>query len=359
MARLLPRLAGWPWRPRPAPSAPPASESRVPAPSRAAQQATVERLAPGPRGPEDRGDHSPVVTIQSQGRDRPLFMVHPIGGYVLCYSQLARHLGPNRPFYGLAAPGLVEEPDHCDPVEELASRYVAAVQRIQADGPYLLGGYSFGCVVAFEMAQQLSQQGQTTALLVLIDAPAPRREGSGRWLPDVRDTVLAARLLKQYAHACGQDFSGSDHALTQTLTEEEALLHLVDRAKQAALVPADTDLQWVRRFLRGFRTRVAVAARYVPRVYSGPIAFFRSVEDDEGIVGHPVTEPSDRSDPAKGWSRLARAPVEVHTVPGHHETLLVEPHVRVLAKRLGESLSRAEARLQVCPRPGAQGSAPH
>jgi thioesterase domain-containing protein len=270
-------------------------------------------------------------------------MVHPIGGYVLCYVPLARHLDPDRPFYGLAAPGLVDEPDRCDSVEEMAGRYVAAIRRIRPRGPYMVGGYSFGCHVAFEMAQQLRRAGEQTALLALLDAWAPGPAGSERWSPDVRDPILAARLLRQYAHACGRDLVIANDTLRRCRTEDEALTYLLAQAKAAVLVPEDVDLGWVRRFLRGFKTRVEVMARYVPDVYPGSITLFRSAESEDELLGHSGA--AARSDPSKGWTRLSTEPVEVHTVPGHHETILGEPHVQVLARLLGESLDRAEARL--------------
>jgi thioesterase domain-containing protein len=277
-------------------------------------------------------------------------MVHPIGGYVLCYVPLARHLDPDRPFYGLAAPGLVDEPDRCDSVEEMAGRYVAAVRRIQPRGPYMVGGYSFGCHVAFEMAQQLRREGDETALLALLDAWAPGPVGSGRWSPGVEDAVLAAGLLRQYAHACGRDLAIADDTLRRCQTQDEALAYLLTQAQAAVLVPEDVDLEWVRRFLRGFKTRVEVMAKYVPDVYPGSITLFRSAETAGELLGHSMAR---QSDPSKGWIRLSTEPVEVHTVPGHHETLLGEPHVQVLARLLGESLDRADARLATRHRRGA------
>jgi thioesterase domain-containing protein len=225
----------------------------------------------------------------------------------------------------------------------MAGRYVAAIRHVQSNGPYLVGGYSFGCHVAFEMAQQLRRAGEQTALLALLDASAPGPAGSRRWSPDVSDTVLAAGLLRQYAHACGRDLVIADDSLQQCQTEDEALAYLLSQAKAAVLVPDDVDVPWVRRFLRGFKTRVDVMAKYVPDVYPGSIALFRSVENEDDLPGHSGM--AARSDAAKGWTWLSTEPVEVYTVPGHHETLLGEPHVRVLARLLGERLGRAEASL--------------
>jgi thioesterase domain-containing protein len=330
--RLFERMVRWPRR------APSPARRVVEAPgSQGEDHAPVGSLAPV------TAEQYPLVAIQPGGSRLPFFMVHPIGGYVLCYVPLARHLDPYRPIYGLAAPGLVDERDRGGSVEEMAARYVAAVRRIQPGGPYMVGGYSFGCYVAFEMAQQLRRAGERTALLALLDAWAPGSEGGGRWSPDVRDSVLATRLLQQYAHACGRELTLASDALHRCRTEDEALAYLLTQAKAAVLVTEDVDLRWVRRFLRGFKTRLEVAAKYVPHVYPGSITLFRSAENGDELDGR--SEVGAGADPSKGWARLSTEPVEILAVPGHHETLLGEPHVRVLARLLGESLDRAEAGL--------------
>ena len=99
--------------------------------------------------------HSHVVPIKGQGELPPLFCVHPVGGKVLCYAELARHLGKNQPFYGLQSLGLSGEKEPLTKIEEMATIYIEALQEIQPCGPYYLGGWSMGGVVAWEMAQQL------------------------------------------------------------------------------------------------------------------------------------------------------------------------------------------------------------
>src|SRR5205823_1918690 len=96
---------------------------------------------------------SPLVAIQSGGARRPFFCVHPGGGEVLCYYDLARALGPDQPFYGLRAVGLEGEAMPDTRIAAMAARYLDVLREQQQHGPYLLGGWSLGGVVAFEMAQ--------------------------------------------------------------------------------------------------------------------------------------------------------------------------------------------------------------
>ena len=113
---------------------------------------------------------SPLVPIQPEGSAAPFFCVHPGGGNVLCYLRLSQHLGADQPFYGLQAPGLDGICEPLNTVEEMAERYVAAIRRSYPHGPYALGGWSVGGVVAYEMAQRLRADGQEVRTLAIMDS---------------------------------------------------------------------------------------------------------------------------------------------------------------------------------------------
>ena len=112
---------------------------------------------------------SSLVPIQPLGSKRPLFFVHGAGGTVIIYRDLVRHLGTDQPVYGLQAQGLDGKQSCLTSVEDMASHYLEAIRTIQPEGPYLLGGLSFGGTVAFEMARQLQAKGEEVALLALLD----------------------------------------------------------------------------------------------------------------------------------------------------------------------------------------------
>lgn len=116
----------------------------------------------------------PIVPIQTEGDNPPIFLVHPSGGNVFCYTELSKYLGDKQPIYGLQAYGF--EPDHEDPVEsicDIASSYITSMKRIQSVGPYHLGGWSSGGLVAIEMAIQLLNSGDSVSQVLMIDSPAP------------------------------------------------------------------------------------------------------------------------------------------------------------------------------------------
>ena len=116
---------------------------------------------------------SSLVEIQPNGTKPPLFCIHALGGGVLCYRELAMYLGTEQPVYGLQPRGLDGKQPPLTKVEDMASHYLEEIQRVQPQGPYFLAGYSFGGVIAFEMAQQLHKQGEKVDLLAMIDTCRP------------------------------------------------------------------------------------------------------------------------------------------------------------------------------------------
>jgi amino acid adenylation domain-containing protein len=163
------------------------------------QNPTIEALTLLLSGaPEVDGDSS-VVAINASGQRQPLFLVHPVGGNVLCYVELARALGPDQPVFALRAPGLAQGESVVTSVEELAERYVTAVRLHQRHGPYHLGGWSFGGVVAYEMARRLSDAGEQLAPVIMIDTHLPDRDGA----PPESDAEFIAAFISDIAEISG------------------------------------------------------------------------------------------------------------------------------------------------------------
>jgi surfactin family lipopeptide synthetase C len=134
---------------------------------------TVEQLAHILQQQAEESVLPLLVPIKPDGSKQPFFCVSGAGGNIVYFYHLARYLDSDRPFYAFQAKGLdgKSEPHTC--VEEMAADYIAALQAVQPEGPYLLGGHSFGSWVAFEMGQQLQEQGHEVALLAVLDTPGP------------------------------------------------------------------------------------------------------------------------------------------------------------------------------------------
>ncbi|MDI1431311.1 non-ribosomal peptide synthetase/type I polyketide synthase [Polyangium sorediatum] len=108
-----------------------------------------------------------LIPLAPGGDKPPLFLVHPIGGGVACYDALARELSPDRPVYGIPSPMLHDPAARPGSLGELAAAYVEELRKATPKGPYLLGGWSFGGVIAIEMARRLAQSGDEVQLVLL------------------------------------------------------------------------------------------------------------------------------------------------------------------------------------------------
>jgi amino acid adenylation domain-containing protein len=301
------------------------------------QGATLEQLAKIIRQQTtDSQAWSPLVAIQPHGSKRPFFCMPGSGGNVIYFYHLARHLGTERPFYALQARGLDGESAPLSCVEDIAAYYLEAIRTVQPQGPYLLGGHSFGALVAFEMAQQLQQQGQTVALLAILDLPALRPERSpieldwneAKWMATIASILES--LSGKTLGLCEADF--------QALDTDAQLERLSVRLEKVKLLPVEAGINYVRRIVQVIKADEIAFLRYVPPAdYPNRITLFKTgdvYQDDLGILAEIP------DDPAWGWGRLSTEPVEVFRVPGNHTTMLTEPHVPVLAEKLKECLEK-------------------
>jgi acyl transferase domain-containing protein/thioesterase domain-containing protein len=273
--------------------------------------------------PLQPASESLLVEIQRGSFKQPLFLVHPVGGHVYIYRDLARYLGSDQPVFGIQADASFMETESFTKVEEMAARYIEAVRVQQPEGPYFLGGSSFGGTVAFEMAQQLNAQGEKIALLTLIDTPGP---GQMPVLAMEDDTAILVYLL-----GVGFNMSLSMEVL-QKLEPEEQLLYFLEQVKIAnRVVPPDFGLPQIREFLHLFKVHAQAMRNYIPQNYPGRIIFFRAKEQNE----------VNPKNPELPWMQVAAVGVEVGEVPGNHITMNYPPHVQVMAEQLRVYLDEA------------------
>lgn len=301
------------------------------------QAPTVAQLAQVLREEGWRAPWSSLVAIQAKGQakghneraKRALFCVHSVGGNVIAYHDLARHLGPDQPFYAFQAVGLDGRQAPLKSIAAMASHYIKEMREVQPAGPYLLGGHSLGGTIAFEMACQLRDLGEQVDLLALLDAYP---FGHYKLQPNANSrTYLARRFAKKMK--C--HFDNLLH-----LKGKEKFTYLVDKAQFA---PAKIKQQlWqrayrLRRFnralpatLRNIEGLNFLAAReYVPRIYPGRVTLFWASGD--------LTTSFDLLD---GWRTLASGGVDVHEISGNHINIVKEPQVGALADQLRACLDQ-------------------
>jgi thioesterase domain-containing protein/acyl carrier protein len=310
---------------------------------------TIEQMASVLRKEVGPTREASMVTIQSSGDRKPFFFVHPVGGHVFCYVALAHHLGKEQPFYGLQLEQTAEgRPVHTN-IESMASHYLKELRVVQPDGPYFLGGWSMGGVVALEMAQQLQAQGQEVKLLALVDSTVPNSSnGNGTGNHKARKFMASlipsglrksgkskeeAALLSGFARDLGislEQFAISTDEL-EKLPPAEQLDYVIEKGREAGVVPADVDLPVMERLYEVFKNNHQALRSYVPNYYRGQAALFKT---EERLV-------ADENDPTLGWGKVVEV-LELQSVPGNHYTIVREPHVKALAERLRDYCHKLE-----------------
>jgi amino acid adenylation domain-containing protein len=301
------------------------------------QGATIERLAeviaPRPQG----RPAACLVPIRPDGDRPPLFLVHGIGGRVLNYIPLARHLAPGQPVYGFQARGLDGAEQPLTRVGDMAACYLAELRGVRPRGPYHLGGYSFGGLVAFEMARLLSAAGERVALLAILDEPAPQLFKTWRWgpLPAARFLGnLPGWLLDYVTQRSPMDILVDGWRTgRRSLKRALALVRRLCGRKppRASFAEAYSGVEVPESFRGIWEANYRAEIDYRPGVYAGRLTLLRARVQ-------PLLGPHE---PTLGWGALARGGVDIRRVPGNHVTLIKEPHLPVLAAELQRVLTLA------------------
>jgi thioesterase domain-containing protein/acyl carrier protein len=321
---------------------------------------TIEHLASLLRREAREAERfSELVEIQPGGTRRPLFCAHPTGGNVLCYAELSRQLGPEQPFYAFQARGMDPSQEPRTSIKEMAAAYVEKLREVQPEGPYYLGGWSLGGVVAYEMAQQLLAHGQQVDRLFLFDAPPPLRRGKMRsavrplaqlWsMADDEDPLMPLYAFGQELGLNIRSLSLDREQLVK-LQPDGQVSFVMEHAKEAALLPPDFDEGQFLHLFRVFRHNLNASRHYAARPYAGRITLF--ISDERLIQG------GGRVDPISGWERLTRGGFEKVVVPGGHFVMLHTPHVKTLAAKLSPYLEAAPAAQPPLTEDGPDAEAP-
>ena len=300
---------------------------------------TIEELAGLLQRETSAPSESLLVPIQPRGAKTPLFLIHGAGGDVLWgYANLAAHLPSDQPVYGIKSrgqAGLEEFPD----LESMAAGYLRVVQSHQPHGPYLLGGYCFGGNVAYEIARQLEAQGETVALVALLDS-APANAGYETvpwWRPDFswRFALNACAWLKDFAVLKSSD------RRTFVLRKLRAIGRKLKRRWRGDSTGPVVDLeevidpyQFPENELKLWQIHLQELVEHVEGPYSGPVVLLRT-------RGQPLFCSLERD---FCWGRLVRGSLAVKIIPGSHENIFMEPNVRSLARELSDVLAAAQGR---------------
>ena len=261
--------------------------------------------------------------------ETPFFLVAGMFGNVLNLRHLAHQIGADRPFYGVQARGLYGDEEPHETFEEMAADYLAEVRSVQPHGPYLLGGFSGGGIAALEMAQQLHAEGEEVALLVMLDTPVPY------------DTPLTTRDRVQIQIDKLRE-KGVGYVKEWAVNRIEWEKEKRRRAEGPAL-PTDAG---------ALHSTVIEAAfyraleRYDVQPYRGVISLYRPKLSPLHVFGPDRQINIDRRFiyHDNGWGPHCER-VDVVEVPGDHDSMVLEPAVRVLAGHMRSAIEDADTTL--------------
>jgi amino acid adenylation domain-containing protein len=293
------------------------------------QAPTIEQLAAILRKTKRSGVWSSLVPIQPTGSKPPFFWVHGD----ISNAFLPRYLGADQPFYGLGHQSQDGNPANYTQVESIAAYYLREIRTVQANGPYFLGGYSFGAIVAFEVAQQMTRGGEEVALLVLLDPPnVGRSDVAFAHRPSFPDSV--------HRHLC--------HLVP--LAPKEKMDYVFSRAAEKTRQIVDSRIAKARSLARRLTWRVCLAtgsklpvsvrspyildlykrarARYLPQPYRGRTILFKLK--------------SRLYDSVFDWPHVLQGALEIHELDGEHMQLREKSHVPLWAEKLATGLARAQ-----------------
>lgn len=257
--------------------------------------------------PGSRPAFSPLVLLNegAAGHDPaspPIFLLHGIGGNVMELAQLGRSIGPHSRVFAIQARGLDGVETAIDSIPAMAEYYLEAVRAKQSNGPYVLIGYSFGGMVAMEMARRIEEAGESIAFLGFIDSyPHPTHWPLISWL-DVRwrrmaysaRTKLRARVVSRLSRLVGRSGAATGR-----------------RGAEALARPFLFDEDWPEAVRHVYDTSLRALSAYKPYPYAGSVAFFRAETRSFYLPDRPE----------RMWGGLLGG-LEVVTVPGDHVAMV-------------------------------------
>ncbi|MEM1169010.1 MAG: thioesterase domain-containing protein [Cyanobacteria bacterium P01_H01_bin.35] len=276
---------------------------------------------------------SPVVKMKSGDDGLPLFFISPSSGNSLFYMDLARKMNTKQPIYGLQAPGLNGEREALTTLPELAAYYIKAIKTIQQTGHYHIVGFCVAGFLAFEIAQQLSLEGETTALLGMIETQSPKV------YKIINDRLAAESLgyeiynaigfVEELSATSGKKLSLSPQEL-EDLKLEEQLEYILEQAKKHNILPSEVGVQHMQDLYQVYHATAKAACNYEARPYVGAINLFNASQPSVEID----------IDEKLGWEDWIKGKIEAYEITGDNHSIMREPDVVFLAEELALCLQQ-------------------
>jgi aspartate racemase len=288
------------------------------------QSSTVEAIAREIRERAGTEQWSCLVPLQRRGKRAPLYFLHTTPGDILGYGNLVFHLPQDQPCHGFQALGLKDSSLSHQSIDEMARYYVTLLKEFQPKGPYFLGGWCYGGILALEMARLLKADGEEIGLLALLETPAMP--------PALSNWRYYAHRLNCFLKMGPANWVSYSREKARYARESKMANRMRFRQSES-LVDADLTVvaPHLARLEHLYNTNLKALDQYRSTYYDGKITLFNASEKDPAVI----------PDPYYGWIGLARE-IEIYEVDGNHDTMLTEPNVRSLAEKLDQCLLAAQ-----------------
>ncbi|MCP4119510.1 MAG: amino acid adenylation domain-containing protein [Desulfobacteraceae bacterium] len=338
------------------------------APTVSGMAASIARQS-GAVGSRDETIHSEsqLVAMKTDGHRTPFFLISDGRGRLFVYNRLREHFDEERPLYGLQVHDIDSYVASGARIETIAAEYIRAIRTVQPEGPYLMGGFCMGGIIAREMARQLKEEGEKVDKVVLISSRKPpflmdddififymlcRQMGipleKGGLEVNDEDFIQVLHTLWHWAVETGQSGNWTDQLNTKEhgrflecyrklenmLSKERLAMAFELAVNEGHPHLSRMSLDEFIRMFSIYRTSVAAVAGYHPKAYSGSVLIMKPREYDIIV--------SEEMDSVTLWEDVDTELMDVSEISGSHLTCLEEPHVRQLALELNGALRRTE-----------------
>ena len=292
------------------------------------EKPTISNLALQIENQTDTDPFAPVFSFRANATGLPLFCIHPLIGISWVYANLLRFLGTETPVYGLQSDGLNGDGELPASIEAMAATYVERIRAIQPEGPYNLFGWSFGGLVAHEMAAQLEAAGETVATLTLVDA-FPMRRGA----------MTPGAVNKMWVNAA-RAYIGIDSKFeidpAKTSQEEiaEKIFSEFDMTSMPIMRKAKLDDREIQRsILKVVGNNLSLIEAYEPKVISSDITICRATGDKDGAINLVIDHKPG------AWKKFTTGVVEEYEFDEHHYGIMTVDPLREIGQRLARKIA--------------------
>ena len=289
---------------------------------------SIKKLARLIDADNTHSDFSPLVAIKASGNRTPVYLIHGDSLNVLGFNGIARYIHPDQPVYGLQPKGLDGKAEALDTIEDIAAYYLDAILAQNQTGPYAISGYSFGGYVALEMVKQLKEKGKQILMLGMFDTNVLNAENNLQWHKKILKKIY--RQFPKLLWLIRSFVNDPKEAYAYQAASFNARIRQWMNKGTKHMNPGMESYYYLMDKINGRHDRALFTYKLLP--YNGKVVLFKAMERPYFVDDFKFL----------GWTEYAAGGVEVHDIPGDHQTMFYEPNCKVLAKEMDKALLNAK-----------------